>query len=91
MAVLFSEGAEDMAEVPACQVRVELVFGNKVLDPCTPHEVITSKVNFLDRDPVGGDGICIVGNSLRDPVVAGHDFHVPDFILVRKKNGVAGS
>lgn len=86
VAILFSEGAEDMAEVPAFQVRVELVFDNKVLDPCTPHEVITSKVNFLDGDPVGGDGISIVGDSLSDPVVADHDFHVPNFILVRKKD-----
>ena len=80
---------EDVAEVPAMLVRVEVVIFDKLPDSFGPHEVIgVVEVNLLDGDPVPGDRVGVVRDPLGNPVVTGDDFHVPDIVLVGEDDPV---
>ena len=42
----------------------------------------------MDRHPVAGYGVGVIGNSLGNPVVAGDNFHVPDVVFVGEDHPV---
>lgn len=83
-------GTENMAEIPAVLVRVQVVLFDELLNSLRPHKVVrVAKVDLLDGNPVSGDGVGIIWNPLGNPVVPGDDFHVPNIVFVTEDDPIS--
>ena len=92
MMIFLGIGAEDVAEVPLISIRIQVMTINKILDAVCPHVVVRIvEIDRLNGNLISRNRITIVRDADGDPLMAGHDFHVPDFVLIVKLHAVAFS
>ena len=89
MTVFFIHRAENVAEIPAFFIGVEVMGFDKLLNAFTPSKIVgVVKIDLLNRNLIGRNRIRIIRDTLGNPVMAGDDFHVPNAIFVGKEHRV---
>ena len=88
--VFFIHRAENVAEVPTFFVGVQVMRIDEFLNTFTPDKIVgIIKVNLLDSNLISSNRVGIIRDALCNPMMASHDFHIPDIIFVGKQHRVA--